>query len=316
VDKGDVVKILITGSFGVIGSKLMELFPDAYGIDLYHDPRETGWEHSMSGEGGYSRCDIADFRQLERVFKLVKPDFVYHTAAEFGRWNGEDFYEQLWRTNAIGTKNIIRLQEAMGFKMVFFSSSEVYGDWKGLMSEDVMEDFEVKQLNYYAMTKWVNEMQIRNSAIQHNTETVIVRLFNTYGPGEWYHAYRSVNSKFCYHALKGLPVVVYKGHTRTSLYLDDACRTLANIAKNFRSGQVYNIGGDCSSRVEDIAKGVWKRARADPKLITYKDSEILTTKTKDVDITKAQRDLGHKVTIGLDEGIFRTLAWMEEYCGI
>lgn len=313
MDKGDVMKILITGSMGVIGSKLMELFPNAYGIDLYHDPREKGWEHEMSGEGGYSRCDIADFRQLERVFKLFKPDLVYHTAAEFGRWNGEDFYEQLWRTNAVGTKNIIRLQEAMGFKMVFFSSSEVYGDWPYMMSEDVMKIFEIKQLNDYAMTKWVNEMQIRNSKVQHKTKTVVVRLFNTYGPGEWYHAYRSVNSKFCYHALKGLPIIVYKGHKRSSLYLDDACRTLANISKNFKSGETYNIGGDCEFTMEELADGIWERTGADRNLIHYKNSEVLTTKSKSVDISKAQRELGHKITVGLDQGIYNTLDWMKGY---
>ncbi len=67
-------------------------------------------------------------------------DCVYHCAAEFGRWNGEDFYEQLWRTNAVGTKNIIRLQERLNFRLIHFSSSEVYGDWPELMVETVMDE--------------------------------------------------------------------------------------------------------------------------------------------------------------------------------
>ena len=74
------------------------------------------------------RCDVAAYRQLEEMFTYSPSfDYVYHTAAEFGRWNGEDFYEQLWRTNVIGTKNILRMQEKYRFKLVFFSSSEVYG---------------------------------------------------------------------------------------------------------------------------------------------------------------------------------------------
>ena len=79
------------------------------------------------------------------------------------------------------------------------------------MYEDVMDKFEIKQMNDYAISKWANEMQIRNSMKMFNTETVIVRLFNTYGPGEYYHPYRSVNCKFCYHALNNLPITVYKG---------------------------------------------------------------------------------------------------------
>ena len=116
----------------------------------------------------YARCDVGEYRQLERLFDVWGPfDYVFHTAAEFGRWNGEDYYEQLWRSNAVGTKNIIRLQEKLGFRLIHFSSSEVYGDWPNVMVESVMDEYEIKQMNDYAMTKWVNEMQINNSRIHY-----------------------------------------------------------------------------------------------------------------------------------------------------
>jgi dTDP-glucose 4,6-dehydratase len=201
----------------------------------------------------------------------------------------------------------------MGFKLVHLSSSEVYGDYKDLMAEEVMDNFEVKQLNDYAMSKWVNEMQIQNSAKQYGTKTVRVRIFNTYGPGEWYHAYRSVNSKFCYHALFGLPVTVYKGHTRTSTYLDDTCRTLSNIATNFKEGEVYNIGGNYQHSIEELVHTIWDYVQADPLLIHYKDGEIMTTKDKKVSSKKAEKDLDHKITVDLKEGVKRTIDWMREY---
>ncbi len=84
------------------------------------------------------------------------------------------------------------------------------------MTEPVNDECAVSQLNDYAMTKWVNEMQIRNSALQHDTETVVVRLFNTYGPGEYYSPYRSVNCRFLFCALHGRPWTVFRGHSRTS----------------------------------------------------------------------------------------------------
>lgn len=312
-------RILITGSRGVIGSYLTKMLSErghqVFGIDLYHGFGEVGWEHEMSkADFTYARCDVADFRQLERIFSQVGPfDYVYHTAAEFGRWNGEDYYEQVWRSNAIGTKNIIRLQEKLKFKLIHFSSSEVYGEHEGVMVEDVMDKIEIKQLNDYAMSKWVNEMQIRNSIIKHNTESVIVRLFNTYGPGEWYHPYRSVNCKFCYHALHGLPVVVHRGHYRTSTYLEDTCRTLCNIVDNFKPGEVYNIGGLEYHDIETLAKMIWEYSGADPKLIEYRDAEILTTKSKKVDISKAIRDLDHKLTVDMKQGVAKTIDWMREH---
>lgn len=308
------MKILITGSEGVIGRGLKEALGDkgytVFGVDLYHKEGETGWERPMSPHDYYARCDVSDYRQIKRVITKYSPDLVYHAAAEFGRWNGEDYYEQLWRTNAIGTKNIIRLQEKHGFKMVFFSSSEVYGDFPGIMAEDVMDTREIKQLNDYALSKWVNEQQIRNSQAQHGTQTVIVRLFNTYGPGEAYHPYRSVNAKFCHHALIGWPIIVYRGHHRTSTYLSDTCNALANIIKNFKPGEAYNIGGIEYHSIEDLVEIVWSITGADRRLIHYEDSEVLTTKSKKVDISKAVRDLKLELTVSLREGVEKTIQWM------
>ena len=311
--------ILITGSKGVVGSQLTKLLREGghevLGLDLTHDDGEIGWQHKMSsGPLTYIRCDVASFQELERIFHHAGPfDFVYHTAAEFGRWNGEDFYERVWKTNAIGTKHIIRLQEKFRFKLIHFSSSEVYGDFDDVMRESVMDEVEVKQLNDYAMSKWVNEMQIRNSSAQFGTESVIVRLFNTFGPGEWYHPYRSVNAKFCYHALTGRPITVYRGHFRTSTYLADTCRTLSNIIDNFKPGEVYNIGGIEYHDMETLARIVWDYTKADPALITYAESEILTTRSKKVDMSKAVKDLDHKITISLEDGVKKTIDWMREY---
>ena len=282
--------------------------------DLYHDPEEIGFSVGTDVKvPGYARCDVGEFRQIERVFDRMGPfDYVYHCAAEFGRWNGEDFYESLWHTNAVGTKNIIRLQERLGFRLIHFSSSEVYGDWPSIMVESVMDDHEIKQMNDYAMTKWVNEMQIRNSGIMYGAQSVVVRLFNTYGPGEYYSPYRSVNCRFLYCALNGLPWTVFRGHQRTSTYLADTVRTLANITENFKSGETYNIGGNELHSIEDLSNTIVKITGADPSLVRYKDSEILTTTIKKVDVSKAIADLDHRNSYGLEEGMRLTADWMRQ----
>lgn len=313
------MKILVTGCFGIVGKRLVEILRGrnhlVFGIDVFHSVGEAGFEHKMdTAVATYSRCDIADYRQLIRIFESYGPfDLVYNTAAEFGRWNGEDYYEQLWRTNVIGTKNILRIQEKYKFRLVHFSSSEVYGDYDGIMSENVMDNVEIKQMNDYAMTKWVNEMQIRNSTKQYRTETVIVRLFNTYGPGELYHPYRSVNAKFCYNILHGIRCVVYKGHSRTSLYMDDACNAVANIAEKFISGAVYNIGGTEYHTIEKLALMVCKSVGCGAELISYEKEEIMTTINKRIDVYAAQVDLGLKNSVSLEQGVENTVKWMREY---
>lgn len=316
------MNILVTGGLGTVGTGLINELRGrgrhVVSCDVAHRPDEVGFSlRTDVSEPLYARCDVGEFRQLERVFERMGPfDLVYHAAAEFGRWNGEDFYETVWRTNAVGTKNVIRLQERLGFRLVHFSSSEVYGDWPELMAESVMDEYEVKQMNDYAMTKWVNEMQVRNSAAQYGTESVVVRLFNTYGPGEYYSPYRSVNCRFLYCALTGQPFTVYRGHYRTSTFLADTARTLANISENFRAGETYNIGGVNHHSIEELAEVVLKVTGADASLVEYRDSEILTTKVKRVDISKSVRDLGHRNSYGLEEGMGITADWMRGVYGL
>jgi dTDP-glucose 4,6-dehydratase len=311
-------RILVTGGNGTVGAGLVaELRGRGHWVvscDRSHREDETGFSlRTDVGRPTYARCDVGEFRQIDRVIEALGPfDYVYHAAAEFGRWNGEDFYESLWRTNAVGTKNIIRLQERLSFRLIHFSSSEVYGDWPDLMMESVMDEHEVKQLNDYAMSKWVNEMQVRNSAAQYKTESVVVRLFNTYGPGEYYSPYRSVNCRFLYCALMGLPWVVFRGHARTSTYLADTVRTLANIIDNFKPGETYNIGGDAEHTIEELSGTILRVTGADPTLVAYRDSEILTTKYKRVDTGKSIRDLDHRNSYSLEDGLRLTAGWMRK----
>ena len=311
--------ILVTGGLGAVGAYLVrELRARKHNVFVadmrhHHDPQ-------------YARCDVGEFHQVERLWsgggwasgysaKGRKFDYVYHLAAEFGRWNGEDYYEIVWRTNAVGVKNILRMQEREGFKAVYFSSSEVYGDFDGVMSEDVMDKVEIKQMNDYAMSKWVNEMQVQNSAAQFGTKSVRVRLFNTYGPGEHYSPYRSVICMFTYRLLHDIPITVYQGYKRTSTYITDMARTLSNISDNFKPGEVYNIGGEDFHSIEEAADIVLRltgKEKQRKELIIYKPEEMLTTRQKQVDCTKARQDLNHKTTVTLEEGIANTVAWMKD----
>jgi dTDP-glucose 4,6-dehydratase len=315
-------KVLVTGGHGTIGrgliSELRAKGHDVYSVDIEHGEEEVGFSlRTDVRDPRYARCDIGEFRQIERVIRKWGPfDYVYNCAAEFGRWNGEDFYEQLWRSNAVGTKNIIRLQEEHGFRLVHFSSSEVYGDWPGIMAESVMDQYEIRQMNDYAMTKWVNEMQIHNSRQQYGTESVIVRIFNTYGPGEYYSPYRSVNCRFVYCALKGLPWLVFRGYSRTSTYLADSVRTIGNIIDRFVPGETYNIGGQQLHTIEELSDLVIAATGASPELVEYRDAEVLTTRDKRVDTSKAKQHLGHEDSVSLADGVARTVEWMRKTYGL
>ena len=301
------MKILVTGGLGAIGSKLchelQSLDNQVWVCDLPH-----------ASLLNYIRCDIANYQQVEHVINTVKPDFVYHLAAEFGRRNGEDHYYQLWQSNAIGTKNMLRLQENYKFRMCFSSSSEIYGDWKHLMSEEVPEQHPIRQLNDYALSKWVNEMQIMNSAERFSTETVRVRLFNTYGPGEYYSSYRSVICQFIYRALHNIPYTVYLDHHRTSSYINDTVRTLSNICRPemFKSGEVYNIAGTEYHDIKTLSDMILNYLGKDDSKVQYEKYEEHNTGNKKGDLSKAEKDLNHRPQVNLAEGIPLTIEWQKK----
>ena len=192
-----MTSILVIGAFGTIGCPLVrELRKRKH--DVFTADNRHGADLS------HFRCDVSKYRQVEKLLSNGRFEYVYNLAAEFGRKNGEDYYEQLWETNVIGLKNILRLQEQKKFRLIHFSSSEIYGELRtdnGFLKEEYSEELPLKQNNDYAISKWVNELQVRNSMSTKQTETVIVRLFNAYGPGEYFTPYRSVVSQFIYKAL-------------------------------------------------------------------------------------------------------------------
>lgn len=304
-------KILVTGGAGFIGTNLVNDLRsrnhEVIALDLYNTDRDN-----------YIRADVRNFRQLERVFSKQKIDYVYHLAAEYGRWNGEEYYENLWQTNVIGTKHILRLQEKLKFRMIFFSSAEVYGDYDGIMTEDVMINRPIRdtyQMNDYAITKWAGELMCMNSAKMFGTETVRVRPVNCYGPHEHYNPYRGFIPKFIYHALFNKPYTVFKGHKRIIDYVEDTARTFANIVDNFIPGEAYNIGGkqEWEMDIKEYSDLILKAVGKDDSLITYEEAEPFTTRIKTMDFSKSIRDLRHDPKIAPKEGIKRTVEWMKWY---
>jgi dTDP-glucose 4,6-dehydratase len=309
---GGKMKILVTGGAGFIGTNLCNELRrrkhDVIACDLYNTDRDN-----------FIRCDVGQYRQIARVFDEYGPfDYVFHLAAEYGRWNGEAYYENLWQTNVIGLKHVLRFQEKLGFKMISFSSAEVYGDYTGEMNERVMEENKIEdtyQMNDYAISKWAGELMCMNSAKMFGTETVRVRPVNCYGPHEEYTPYRGFIPKFIYSALHHLPYTVYKGHLRIIDYVEDTCKTVANIVDNFIPGEAYNVGSkaEWEMDIKEYSDLILKVTGRDDSLVTYKESELFTTQVKKISFSKIIRDLGHDPKVSPEAGVKKTAEWMKNY---
>jgi dTDP-glucose 4,6-dehydratase len=298
-------RILVTGSKGTLGTPLVKELQkrghEVWQCDLQHQRDEN-----------YIRVDISNYRQLQRVIEANRYDYVYHLAAEFGRINGEEYYDTLWETNVIGTRNILEWQKRVGFRLIFASSSEIYGDKvQGVLSEDVPLNQSIIQQNDYAVTKWVNEVQIMNFEKRYGNECVRLRFFNAYGPGEYYHHYRSVVCLFCYRALFGIPYQVYEGYHRVFMYIDDFIPTLANVADHFIPGEVFNIGGKEYRSVHELSDLILNYLGLDDGNIEYLPEDKHNVLNKYPDISKASSLFSHNPKVTLEEGVPKTIEWMK-----
>lgn len=301
------MKIAVTGSAGTLGRPLVEELRarghEVWGIEIQHQT-----------DAETVRADISDFRQIRAALTRINPEMVFHLAAEFGRMNGEDHFEQVWRTNAIGTRNILEVQKELGFKHIFASSSEVYGeagvDWidEGLLERNAQP----RLTNDYAISKRVNEMQIQNFADRYGTQTMVLRFFNAYGPGERYHAYRSVVCLFAYRLLTGQPITVYDGYQRVFMYVGDFIPTLANAVDQFTPGEVVNVGGDEFVDVADMAAQLVEITGADPTLVTHLPYDAHNVTSKRPEIAKAATLFSHKPMTTLAEGLPLTVDWLRK----
>ena len=297
------MRILITGCAGTLGIPLVEELRErgheVWGCDLQHQ-----------NFANYIRADIAEYRQMEEVLAAANFDVVYNLAAEFGRVNGEEYYEKVWKTNAIGMRNILELQKMMGFKLIHASSSEIYGDMAvDFYREDMLP---APQQNDYAISKWVNELQIRNFIRRFNSKIMTLRFFNAYGPGEFYNAYRSVVCLFCYRAMYGIPYEVYEGYHRVFMYIDDFIPTLANACEKFISGEVVNIGGAEYRSVHELSDIILKSLGKKDTMVKYLPEDKHNVTNKRPDIEKARKLLLHNPGVSLEVGVEKTLKWMKE----
>lgn len=307
------MKIMVTGSEGTLGRKLVTELEqrghDVWGCDLMHSSREQ-----------YARADIGNQRQVQDAFMKANPQIVYHLAAEFGRKNGEDYYEQLWTANCIGTRNVIDMCLSFNAHMVFASSSEAYGslaDDVKPVHESALRFFMPRFNNEYALSKFTNEKQIQ-IAVQHDgLKATTLRLFNAYGPGEHYSPYRSVVCLFVYRLLKGMPITVYSNYHRVFLWVGDWANTVANVADKVKlghitNGNVYNVGGTEYCSVETLKDKILALIGGSKSFITMLDKEKANITNKRPDVQAAIHQLGHNPKTTLDEGLPLTIQWMRD----
>jgi len=295
------MKYLITGGCGFIGSNLIEKLLSNEESFIYCVDNESGGNKKFNNSKiRYFQTDISDSENLEIIFKALRPDYVFHMAAESRVGTCEETPAKAINTNVLGTLNILKLSKKYNVKRVIYSStSATYGRTNQLpTSEHQPSD----NLGVYSVTKIAGEDLCMMYYKTHGLDTVALRYFNVFGEGMPEKGqYAPVIAIFLKQKREGknLTVVGDGNQTRDFVYVKDVVS--ANILSAFAdskqvSGKIMNVGTSTSYSVIQIAETISDKI----KFIPPRPGESPNTLA---DITLLQSATGFKPTVNVIEWI-------------
>lgn len=304
--------VLATGALGVIGSHLTGLL------------RKRGYEVIGADLGirdysDYIRADVTSFEDLHRIGKEHKVDVVIHMAGEVGRMVGETHPQRMIRVNALGAANVVQFCLEQDAKLVYFSTSEVYGhllDAGEPVTERQLQDeaSAFVTTNIYAMSKLYGEALVKHYVDNYGLSAVGVRPFMIYGPGEIPSKWRSAICNFVHAARHRQPITVHEGTVRSWCYIDDFVEGIRILTEQPRLDryEAYNVGSDEYLTMEQVAKAICEELGAPQDLVNVVPAPGKFLSPVKIASIEKMRALGYDPKTSLRDGVRVVAQWQEE----
>ena len=304
------MKVLITGITGMVGSHLAEYILsnhpdiDVHGLSRWRSPRENirGIESKIQ----MHYADVRDLHSLLVLFQKLKPEWIFHLAAQSFVTYSFDAPADTIETNVIGTTNLLDAVRLTGIdpKIHVCTSSEVYGQ----VREDevpIRESTPFRPASPYAVSKVGEDMVALQYFISYGIKTVRTRMFTHTGPRRGDVFAESSFAKQIAEIEAGIRPNPGKvgnlNSVRTVIDVRDAVKAYWTLMEKCPPGEVYNIGGDRSLTVEQILDLLKSMAtckiehEVDPSLIRPSDVTLQIP-----DTTKFRAATGWKPEISVE----------------
>ena len=318
-------KVLVTGAAGFIGSNLSEKLVEAgntvVGVDNLSQGNPKNIEE-LRQNPSFSFQEI-DVRNLENMSQAAKDvDSIVHLAAFKIPRYGNAF--DTLQINSQGTENCLKIAAEKGLKMVFASTSDVYGKNPNLpFSEEsdlLMGPSTVKRWSY-AVSKIFDEHLCLAYKEKFEVPVSILRFFGGYGKNQNLSWWGGPQSVFIEKVFKGekLPIHGDGKQTRTFIYIDDLVDGIVkSLEAEKANGEVFNLGSEEEVCILDLAKLIHELCQTGKELETELIPYETFGKYEDVrrrvpDISKAKKLLGFNPQYTLRAGLEKTIAWQKEF---
>ena len=202
------MKILVIGSEGNVGKELvpyLKKFHDVFRVDMV-----------QSYDADYMIADIKNTNDLSIVFKKFQPEIVFNLAAMVSRVTCEKSKCLTVDTNLSGVMNVAQLCKTYKSKLIYFSTSEVYGNLDGYLKEDR----QCNPNNFYGLTKYLGEFIINYERLN-GLNALIVRPFMFYSELENFGTNRSAMIRFAENLYRKEKIEVHIGAKRSWLHMSN-----------------------------------------------------------------------------------------------
>ena len=290
------MRYVVTGGAGFIGSHITEKLVERSDIVTVIDNMNTGKEknlESVKGKINFIKDDILDVDLLEDVTKDV--DGVFHQAALASVQDSFDKPDEYHNVNVNGTENILKLSKKYGFKVVYASSSSVYGN---PIRIPIKESDEKNPINPYAETKLKKEeLAIRYSEM--GVKVIGLRYFNVFGKGQS-KEYAGVLKLFLERIRDELSPKINGDGTqfRDFVHVSDVVNANIMSMDSDVAYGFFNVGTNTSITILDVAKTIIEYSGLDiePTFGPALNGDVHGT-VANIDLIK--KEIGWKPTIML-----------------
>jgi UDP-glucose 4-epimerase len=297
------VRILVTGGAGFIGSNAVsELLERGHEVTVY-DNLSIGRRENVPDGAELVVGDVLDTQRLGRVIGDRRVDKVCHLAARVSiRASTDGFYADA-EQNIMGTLSVVQAvlqSEAQG--VVFASSMAVYAD--SAKPQPIPETYRTEPISPYGISKLAGEKFVHNIVGGAGRQSTVVRLFNTYGPGQTYTPYVGVMTIFATKLLRGeSPIIFGSGRqVRDFVYVKDIARGLRLALESAVPGNTYNLGSGQPRSVNAVGELLQQAIRPDVPLLWGPEQAGEITNSI-ADISRAGAELGYAPMGVLEEKV-------------
>ena len=250
------MKILVTGGAGFIGSHIVEYLVQRGDSVTVVDNLNTGKIENLKSvfkKINFAQIDIRDFKVLKNLMENI--DGVFHQAAMASVQDSFRIPEKFHDVNVNGTENIFKIAKEFGIKVVYASSSSVYGDTSILPTT---ESDEKRPINPYAKTK-LEKDKLAEQYAKNGLKVIGLRYFNVFGPRQS-KEYAGVIKLFLERIQQGLPPLVNGDglQIRDFVYVDDVVNANILSMESDIDFEFFNIGTGTTISILDLANIIIK----------------------------------------------------------